>query len=133
LERNFKIVLLAENAQAALDFTHPTGSLVAFKRAVVDLHIAFENTNGPTLKVACPAPGIGAKKVQEISETRFRTTYRFSAIALERAGVDLDICLISTNISSLEVACPPPEIRKVEIVLFTECARMEWKSSANES
>jgi hypothetical protein len=62
------------------------------------------------LKVVCGAPGIGAKKFQEVSETRFRTTYLFSAIALERAGVDLDICTIGKNSSALEVACPPPGI-----------------------
>jgi hypothetical protein len=63
------------------------------------------------LEVACPPPGIGAKKFQEISETKFRTTHLVSAIALERAGVDLDICtIISINGSALEVACPPPGI-----------------------
>jgi hypothetical protein len=86
--------------------------LIAFKRAVVDLHIALINSNRSALEVACSPPGIGigAKKVQEISETRFRTTYRASAVALENAGVDLDICTISINCSALEVACPPPGI-----------------------
>jgi hypothetical protein len=60
--------------------------------------------------VSCGPPGIGAKKVHEISETRFCSTYIVSAVALERAGVDLYICTISINSSALEVACPPPEI-----------------------
>jgi hypothetical protein len=61
--------------------------------------------------IPCGPPGIGAKKVQEISETKFRTTYFVSAVVLERAGVNLDICPFSINNSStLEVACPPPGI-----------------------
>jgi hypothetical protein len=36
-------------------------SLIAFKRAVVDLHIALINSNSSALEVACPPPGIGAK------------------------------------------------------------------------
>ena len=51
------------------------------------------------------------EKVQENSETRFRTTYLVSTIALEHAGVDLEICTKSINSSTLEVACPPPGIR----------------------
>jgi hypothetical protein len=73
---------------------------VAFKRAVVDLHSALISINGSTLEVACPPRGIGAKKVQESSETRFRTTYIASAVALERAGVDLGICTKSMNSSA---------------------------------
>jgi hypothetical protein len=38
------------------------------------------------------------------------TTYSESAVALENAGVDLDICFISNNSSALEVAFPPPGI-----------------------
>jgi hypothetical protein len=73
--------------------------------------------------VPCPPPEIGAKKVQEISESRFRTTYIISDVALERAGVDLHngghATAISAGVdpgghatainnSALEVACPPP-------------------------
>jgi hypothetical protein len=66
-------------------------------------------------------PGIGAKKVQEIYESRFRTTYIISDVALERAGVDLNSALISINSSALEVACPPPGIgaKKVQESLET--------------
>ena len=60
--------------------------------------------------VPCDPPGIGAKKVQEISESRFRTTYIINDVALERAGVDLNSAMISINSSALEVACPPPGI-----------------------
>jgi hypothetical protein len=49
------------------------------------------------------------KKIQENSENSFGTTYIFSTVALENAGVDLDICTHeSNNSSALEVACPPP-------------------------
>jgi hypothetical protein len=61
-------------------------------------------------RVACPPPGNGAKKVQETSEPRFCTTYIGSTVALENAGVDLDICILRKNSSALEVACPPPGI-----------------------
>jgi hypothetical protein len=48
--------------------------------------------------------------------------------------MDLDICTISINSSALEVVCGPPGIgANFEMVLFTENARMELKSSANES
>jgi hypothetical protein len=84
-------------------------SAVALKGAVVDLDSALIHTDSSALEVACPPPGIGAKKVQETSETRFCTTYISSgSVALENACVDLDICTISFNSSALEVACPPP-------------------------
>jgi hypothetical protein len=45
-------------------------------------------------------------------ENSFGTTYIGSgSVALECAGVDLDICTKSINSSALEVACPPPGIR----------------------
>jgi hypothetical protein len=86
---------------------------VALESAVIDLHSALVHSNSSTLciEVACPPPGIGAKKVQENSETRFCTTYIASAVALESAGVDLDICTVSSiNSTALEVACPAPGI-----------------------
>jgi hypothetical protein len=87
------------------------GSAVALEGAVMDFHIGTTvSSNSSALEVGCPPPGIEAKKVQENSETRFRTTYILSAIALERTGVDLDIRNISKHSSSLEVACPPPGI-----------------------
>jgi hypothetical protein len=59
------------------------------------------------------------KKVQEISETRV-CTYIAGAIALENAGVDLDICTTGKKSSALEVACPPPgHGRKIRNILGT--------------
>jgi hypothetical protein len=83
------------------------------KSAVVDLHIPIPiNTisiNSSALQVACPPPGIGAKKVQESSETRFGTAYILGVVTLESAGIDLDIGTgRSTNSSALQVACGPP-------------------------
>jgi hypothetical protein len=49
------------------------------------------------------------RKVLE-PETNFGITYIAGGVALENAGVDLDIYTISINSSSLEVACPPPGI-----------------------
>jgi hypothetical protein len=56
--------------------TYEVGS-VALKCGVVDLHISTQvelepraGINGPTLEVACGPPGIGAKTVQESSETK---------------------------------------------------------------
>ena len=41
----------------------------------IDLHIGTAvHRNSTPLKVACPPPGIGAKNVQESSETKFVTT-----------------------------------------------------------
>ena len=81
----------------------------------MDLHIGNDDSiHSSTLEVACPPPGYGGKKVQEIPETRFCTTYTGSAVALERAGVDLDVCIISKNSSALEVACPPPGQEKFQ-------------------
>jgi hypothetical protein len=98
--------------------TYSVGS-VALECAVVDLHSALKNITSTALRVpSCMSPpGIGAKKVQEISETRFCTTYMGSIVALENAGVDLGIYTIGINPSALEVACPPPghgrRIRKI--------------------
>jgi hypothetical protein len=50
------------------------------------------------------------RKVKEIFEINFGTTYTGSAVALEDACVNLNICTISINSSALEVACPPPGI-----------------------
>jgi hypothetical protein len=67
LERKFEIVLFLETAIAGVTYL---SSLVAFKRGVVDLHSGTSTSiNSSALEVACPPPGIGAKKVQEISET----------------------------------------------------------------
>jgi hypothetical protein len=87
------------------------GGVVALEYGVVDLHIGITvNINSSALKVACPAPGIGAKKAQRISETRFGT-YIIGAVTLERAGIDINIgTAISKNCSALKVACGPPGI-----------------------
>ena len=60
--------------------------------------------------VPCDPPGIGAKKVQESSETNFGITYFRSSVGLESGVVDLHIGIISFNSSALEVACRPPGI-----------------------
>jgi hypothetical protein len=74
--------------------------------------------------VTCGPPGIGAKKIQEISQDGFEATeYTYiagGAVALEGAGVDLDICIISINSSALQVACPPPGIGEVKSGTFRE-------------
>jgi hypothetical protein len=60
--------------------------------------------------VPCEPPGIGAKKVQESSETNFGITYRADSVALKSGVVDLHICTIfSINRSALD-ACPPRRI-----------------------
>ena len=67
--------------------------------------------SGHSKIVACPPPGIGAKEVQESSETKFGITYSGCSVALKCAVVDLDICTNpSINRSTLEVGCPPPGI-----------------------
>jgi hypothetical protein len=43
--------------------------IVALEGAVMDVHIVPESINSSALEVACPPPGIEAKKVQDISET----------------------------------------------------------------
>jgi hypothetical protein len=51
------------------------------------------------------------QKYKENSQNSFGTTYSVGSVALENAGIDLDICTISgRNSSTLEVACPPPGI-----------------------
>jgi hypothetical protein len=55
-------------------------------------------------------------------------------VAFKRAVVDLHSALTSINGSALKVVCPPPEVeRKFEIVFLAENARIEPKSSTNES
>jgi hypothetical protein len=74
------------------------------------------------------------RKDKEISQNSFGTTYSVGSVALESAGVDLDICTIGINSSTLEVACPPPGIgAKFSDSSFAESARMGSKSSAKES
>ena len=61
--------------------------------------------------VACPPPGIGAKKVQETSGARFGSTYIANGIvALKCAIVDLHGAFKYENSTALEVACPAPGI-----------------------
>jgi hypothetical protein len=92
--------------------------------------------NSSTLKVACPTPGIGAKKVQESSDTNFGITYLIAGNVAQECGVvDLHISTIGINSSTLEVACPPPRElkRNFQLVLLVKNARMELKGSAKES
>jgi hypothetical protein len=88
------------------------GCKVALEGAVVDLHIRTTGgINSSTLEVAYPPPGIGAKKVQESSADHHSPTYNLKrSLALESAGVDLDIGTAGKNSSTLKVACPTPEI-----------------------
>jgi hypothetical protein len=45
------------------DFTYINASFVAFKCAIIDLHIdTVFSINSSALKVACGPPGIGAEK-----------------------------------------------------------------------
>jgi hypothetical protein len=63
--RNFK-----ETSEISFGNTYAVASLIALKGAVIDLQIgATLGINSPALEVACPPPGIGAKKVQENSKT----------------------------------------------------------------
>jgi hypothetical protein len=56
--------------------------------------------------------GIGAKKVQEISENS-EITYNASFVAFECAAIDLhNGTILSSNSSALKVACPPPGHRE---------------------
>jgi hypothetical protein len=51
------------------------------------------------------------EKFQESYAGHHSSTYIVAGgVALESAGVDLDICTIDINSSALEVACPPPGI-----------------------
>ena len=52
------------------------GGSIALECGIMNLHIGTRvGINGSTLEVACPPPGIGAKKNQETFEARFGTTY----------------------------------------------------------
>jgi hypothetical protein len=111
--RNFKEISENSFGNTYAKVSSSSSSLIALKGAVIDLQIGTTlGINSPALEVACSPPGIGAKQIQEISETRFCTSYIISDVPLERAGVDLDICNISINCSALEVACPPPGHRE---------------------
>jgi hypothetical protein len=51
------------------------------------------------------------EKSQEISVDHHTSTYPEGAVALESAGVDLNICIPCINCTALRVVgCPPPEI-----------------------
>ena len=106
LERNFK-----EVSENTIGITYSPGSSIALEGAVVDLDIGTASTNSSALQVACPPPGIGAKKFQEISVDHHSSTYPISVfIALKNAGVDLDICTQGLDCSTLlvpVVACSP--------------------------
>jgi hypothetical protein len=51
-------------------------------------------------------------KVSGVRErTQYESDYISSSVALESAGVDLDICVAGINCSALRVVqCPPPGI-----------------------
>ena len=53
----------------------PVNNAIREEYGVVDLHISTSvSKNSSALKVACPPPGIGAKKFQEISQDGFEAT-----------------------------------------------------------
>jgi hypothetical protein len=56
LENSFRITYTASNS-------------VTLEGTGINLEITIKDRNSSTLKVPCDAPGIGAKKVQEISKT----------------------------------------------------------------
>jgi hypothetical protein len=58
-----------------------------------------------------PAGNSSEEKSGKFSKQRFGSAYIASAVALENAGVDLDIYTTSINSSALKVACGPPGIR----------------------
>jgi hypothetical protein len=67
--------------------------------------------------VACGAPGIGAKKVQERSADQHSFTYVFSGVALEGTGVDLHLGTTnSINCTSIlkkaKLDVPPRELEE---------------------
>jgi hypothetical protein len=57
-----------------------------------------------------PASGNWSKKVREISQNSFGSTYFVGSVAFKRAVVDLNSAVIRKNGSTLEVACEPPGI-----------------------
>jgi hypothetical protein len=85
------------------------------EHGVVDLHIGTIGINSTALQVACPPPGIEAKKVEEISADHHSRTYIVSAVALESAGVDLDIGTITgINSSILKLDVPRQDIENFQ-------------------
>jgi hypothetical protein len=65
----------------------------------------------PFEQLHVPRRELERRKFRNFLRPDFALLYIVSAVALERAGVDLDICTIRMNSSALEVACPPPGIR----------------------
>jgi hypothetical protein len=61
-------------SQNSFGTTYIVGGSVALEGAIMDFHIGTRlSINSSALEVACPAPpGIGAKKVQESSETNLQ-------------------------------------------------------------
>jgi hypothetical protein len=87
-----------------------TNGRVALEDGVVDLHIGtILNINSSALEVACPPPGVGAKKIQQSSLKSFGITYMGGSVALDCGVMDLHIGpMIGSNSSTLEVAFGPP-------------------------
>jgi hypothetical protein len=88
---------------------------VGVEGRIMDDKSSIKNVDGSTiLEVACPPPGIGARKIQESSQRSFGITYIGGRVALEGAIIDLNIGTTSPSINSsaLEVACPPPGHRE---------------------
>jgi hypothetical protein len=91
---------------------------------VVDLHIGTTfGIDSTPLKVACPPPGIGAKKSRKFLGTasELLSSYIGGSVALFKgAVVDLHGTRVNTNSSALKVACSPPgHGRKIRKILET--------------
>ena len=84
-------------------------SLVAFKRAVVALHIRVGSKNHSALGVACPPPGVGAEisgKFRGQNQNYLHSQQHFSRVC---GVIDLhNDTVLSSNGSALEAACGPP-------------------------
>jgi hypothetical protein len=111
-ERKIEIVLLVEKVRMKPKSSATESSNAP--RTVEPSFIKFEAefiVQWPFENSPCGPPGIGAKKVQESSMTRFRPTYIYGGVTLESASIDLNIGTArSTNSSALQVACGPPGI-----------------------
>jgi hypothetical protein len=92
-----------------LGTTYIEGS-VALEHGVIDLHDGtILSINSSTLEVACPPPGIGAKKVQGKSRKHRPSTY-YTEITVRSRAVSINTaCIpsISTTSTNLKIdPCP---------------------------
>jgi hypothetical protein len=120
---------IQESSEARFGTTYIFGG-IALECGVVDLRIhTFVSINSAALEVVCPPPGVRTKKVQESSADHHSSTYHASAVALESAGIYLDIGTAGINNSTLlKLDVPRQELEQnFEKVLLAEYGRMEKK------